>query len=104
MRAQVLLQSLLHVDPAQRPTAAAVCGHPWAQDLPGSLPGTAAASCCGSPQQRAVPMLGMTGEADGGVDREVAEQRAVECTSEAMQHLWLQQEALMTGEDGCTWV
>lgn len=101
--AQALLQSLLQVDPAQRLTAEAVCCHPWALDLdmPESPLGTAGSpGPCSAPQHMVSP-----GEAAhagcGHSDRFAEEQRAVECTAEAMQHLWLQQEALMTGGGCC---
>ena len=95
--AQALLQSLLQIDPAQRPTAAAVCQDPWALDLPESPCDTFDCSTWDNPYQPA-----MTQEEPGhprheSEDGPAEEQHAVECTAQAMQHLWLQQEALMNG-------
>ena len=94
---QALLQLLLHVDPAQRPTAAAVCRHPWALDLPESPPGSPSRSLYHSPQMHAVFQDPLEHGSCGGQDRTTAEQQGVECTAEAMQHLWLQQEVLLKG-------
>jgi serine/threonine protein kinase len=97
-RAQALLQALLQVDPAQRATAAAVCRHPWALDLPESPPGSPSRSLYCSPQRHAdfqdPPERGGCGSSRDGA---TAEQQGVECTAEAMQQLWLQQEVLLQG-------
>jgi len=94
---QALLQSLLQVDPAQRPTAAAVCRHPWALDLPESPCDTTDGSDCYSPHQQMMPQEELSFGGHESEDRSAEEQRAVECTAQAMQQLWLQQEALMNG-------
>jgi len=94
---QALLQSLLQVDPAQRPTAAAVCRHPWALDLPESPCDTMDGSDCYSPHQQMMPQEELSFGGHESEDRSAEEQRAVECTAQAMQQLWLQQEALMNG-------
>ncbi len=80
LSAQVLLQSLLRVDPAQRLTAAEVCVHPWVLGLPpltfhimvdGRGPG---------------PHMPAHAPAAGGSAGD-----SVEGTLQAMQRLWLQQ-------------
>ena len=101
---QALLQSLLQVDPAQRPTAAAVCRHPWALDLPDSPCDTMDGSDCYSPHQQMMPQEEPSYGGHDSEDRSAEEERAVECTAQAMQQLWLQQEALMNGatfEEAC---
>ena len=95
--AQALLQLLLQVDPAQRTTAAAVCRHPWALDLPESPPGSPSRSLYHSPQRHAVFQDPLEHGSCGGQDGTTAEQQGVECTAEAMQQLWLQQEVLLKG-------
>ena len=93
----MLLAALLQVDPAQRPTAAAVCQDPWALDLPGnpcdSLDGPEWGNAC----QHAMPQDERCHPMHVSEGRPAQEQHDVECTAQAMQHLWLQQEALMNG-------
>ena len=94
---QMLLQALLQVDPAQRPTAAAVCRDSWALDLPESPCDILDGPEWGTPCQHAMPQEAACPprhESEGGPAQE---QHGVECTAQAMQHLWLQQEALMNG-------
>lgn len=94
---QVLLQALLQVDPAQRPTAAAVCRDPWALDLPESPCDILDGPEWGTPYQHAMPQEEARHPRHDSEGEPAQEQHAVECTAQAMQHLWLQQEALMNG-------
>lgn len=93
----MLLQALLQVDPAQRPTAAAVCRNTWALDLPDSPCDTLDCSTWDNPFQQTMPQEEPGHPRHESGDGPAEEQHAVECTSQAMQHLWLQQEALMNG-------
>ncbi len=93
----MLLQALLQVDPAQRPTAAAVCRDPWALDLPESPCDSLEYSDWGNACQHARPQDEHCHPRHDSEAGPAQEQHAVECTAQAMQHLWLQQEALMNG-------
>ncbi len=78
--AQVLLQALLQVDPAQRLTAAQVCAHPWVLGLP---PLTFCITVDGrSPGPHMPAHAAAAGSGAGD---------SVEGTLQAMQRLWLQQ-------------